>query len=87
MTDRVETAKRHLTWYDNKGGQFLNSIVAIDNAWLRSYEPEWRSQSSEWHNPDLPRLPKFREKKRTLKELMSIAWGNRGVLSMDFIPV
>ena len=49
MTDRVETAKRQLIRYENEGNHCFNRIVAIDETWLRNYEPELKSQSSEWH--------------------------------------
>ena len=44
-TDRVETAQTHLNRHENEGDQFINCIVAIDETWLRSYEPELNSQS------------------------------------------
>ena len=53
-------AKRHLTRYESEGNQFLNCIVAINETWVRSYEPELKSQSTEWHTPDTPRPAKFR---------------------------
>ena len=82
MTDRVETAKRHLTQYENED-QFLNHIIAIDKTWLRSYEPELKSQSSEWHTPDSPKTGKFLRKRENLKQLAIIVHDNRGVLSTD----
>ena len=41
---------------------FLNRVVAVDKAWIRSYEPELKRQSSEWRRPGSPRPIKFRQK-------------------------
>ena len=43
MTDRVETAQTHLNRHEIEGDQFINRIVAIDETWLRIYEPELKS--------------------------------------------
>lgn len=87
ITHRVDLAKNHLVRYENEGQQFLNRIVAIDETWLRSYEPELKSQSSEWHTPDSPRPAKFRRKQGNLKQLAIVAYDNSGVLSTDFVPL
>ena len=87
MKDRVDTSKRLLIRYVNEGDQFINRIIAIDETWLRNYEPELKSQSSERHTLDSPRPTKFRRKQGHLKQLAIIAYDNRGVLSTDFDPV
>jgi hypothetical protein len=44
----------------------LKRVVAIDETWIRSFEPELKRQSSEWHTPNLPRPVKYR---RSMNEL------------------
>ena len=83
LAERVSVS--HLTWYENEGDRFLNRIVVIDETWLRSYGPELKSQFAERHAPDLLRLAKFRRKHGNLKQLLIIAYDNRGVLSMTFV--
>ena len=85
MMDSVETTKRHLTWHANEDDQFLNCIVMIDETWLRSYESELKSQSSEWHTSELPRSSKFHRKQGNLKQLAIIAYDNRSVQLKDFV--
>ena len=87
MTDRVEIAQTHLNRHENEGDQFINRIVAIDKTWLRSYEPELKSQSSEWHTPSSPRPAKFRRTQGALKQLAIIAYDNRGILVTDYVPI
>ena len=57
--------------------------MAIDETWLRSYEPELKSQSTEWHSPASPRPAKFR-RKETLKQLAIFAYDNSGLLTIMF---
>lgn len=47
IIERLDSAKEHLKRYKKEGDEFLNRIVAIDGTWIRSYEPELKSQSAE----------------------------------------
>ena len=86
IAERVEAAQTHLIRHENEGDQFLNRIVAIDETWLRSYESELKSQSSEWHTSGSPRPAKFRRTQGTLKQLAIIAYDNVSVLVTDYVP-
>ena len=63
MQERVRLAEEHINRHGKEGKTFLNCIVAIDKTWLRSYEPELMSQSTEWHSLVSPRPAKFVENK------------------------
>ena len=86
-TERMETAKTLLKRYIKEGESFLNRIVAIDETWIRSYEPELKRQSSEWHTPASPRPIKFRRKQGHLKMMMIFAYDSVGVLVAERIPL
>ena len=47
---RYETCRIHLERYQNEGENLLNSIIIIDETWVRTYEPELKSQSAEWRH-------------------------------------
>ena len=79
-TDRMDIAKTLLKRYIKKGEHFLNRRVAIDETWIRSYEPELKRQSSEWHTPASPRPIRFRIKQGHLKMMMIFAYDSVGVL-------
>ena len=49
---------------------FLSRIVAIPETWVKSYEPELKSQTSEWHTLNSPRPAKFRHTQGKIKMLM-----------------
>ena len=57
---RLEVATHLLSRFDSEGQDFLSRIVAIDETWMRSYEPELKRQSAEWHTPSSPRPAKYR---------------------------
>jgi [histone H3]-lysine36 N-dimethyltransferase SETMAR len=55
LTERQKQARyfiagRHLSRYQRESG-FLDKIVAIDETWIHSYDPEDSKQSSEWLLP------------------------------------
>ena len=43
----------------DEGEIILKRVVSIDIAWVRSFEPELKGQSSEWHTPNSSRPVKF----------------------------
>ena len=63
-----------------EGENFLNGIVAIDETWIRSYEPELKRQSSEWHTPESPRPVKYLRAWAYFKMMMIFAYDNSGIL-------
>ena len=84
---RVDVATQLLERYKNEGDMFLNRIVAIDETWIRSYEPELKRQSSEWHTPGSPRPIKFKRKQGSLKMMMIFAYDNQGILAANRVPI
>jgi hypothetical protein len=56
-----------------EGGAFLRRIVAVDETWVRSFEPELKSQSNEWRSPSCPRPKKFRRALSDVKQMMIFA--------------
>lgn len=47
---RMNIAGKHLARYQRESG-FLDKIIAIDETWIKSYDPEDSKQSSEWMLP------------------------------------
>ena len=86
-TDHMDIAKTLLKRYIKEGESFLNRIVAIDETWICSYEPELKRQSSEWHTPASPRPIKFRRKQGHLKMMMIFAYDSLGVLVAERVPL
>ena len=84
--NRVKIARSLLHRYGEEGDEMLQRIVAIDETWARSFEPELKRQSSEWHTKDSMRPLKFRRSQNCPKMLMIFAYDFRGVLTAHRVP-
>ncbi|KAJ4451251.1 hypothetical protein ANN_02712 [Periplaneta americana] len=58
-----------LHWYQREGDDFLGRIVAMDETWTRSYEPNLKRQSNKWKHPGSPRPKKVRPTQSAVKEM------------------
>ena len=67
---RLEIATANRSRFDTKGENVLSRIVAIDEKWVRSYDPKLKRQSAEWHTPSSPRPAKVRRVQSKLKIFM-----------------
>lgn len=83
---RMDNCRQLLRRYDSEQDSMLNRIVAIDETWIRSFEPELKRQSSEWHTPNSPRPVKFRRSMNCPKMLMIFAYDSIGVLASYRVP-
>ena len=57
---RLEIAQKSLHRFREEGNEFLQKAVAIDETWIRDFEPELKSQSSEWRGKGFQRRKKFK---------------------------
>lgn len=69
-----------------EGQTFLNRIVAIDETWVRDFEPELKSQSNEWKGPSSPRPKKCKRAQSKVKQMMIFAYDNQGIIMTDRVP-
>jgi len=53
-------AEELLRRYEAESEQFFNSNVAIDETWIRDFEPQLKSQSSQWKGATSPHPKKCR---------------------------
>ena len=83
---RVKIARSLLHRYGEEGDEMLQRIVAIDETWIGSFEPELKRQNSEWHTKDSPRPLKFCRSQNWLKLLMIFAYDFHGVLTAHQVP-
>ena len=65
---------------------FLQKVIAIDETWNRDFEPELKSQSSEWRGKGSPRPKKFKRAQSNVKQMMIFAYDCRGVIRTDRVP-
>ena len=83
---RLVIATDLLSRFTEVGYDFLSRIVAIPETWVRSYESELKSQTSEWHTPNSSRPAKFRHTQEKIKMLMILAYGIHEILTSHRVP-
>jgi len=82
----LEIAQQLLHRFCEEGNKFLQKVVAIDETWIRDFEPELKSQSSEWRGKGSPRLKKFKRAHSNVKQMMIFAQDCKGVIMTDRVP-
>ena len=68
---RQRISEQFLHRYQTEGEEFPKRILALDETWIRDFEPELKSQSSQWKHTD-----SLSEVTRVIRQLNS-----EGVLS------
>jgi uncharacterized protein YaeQ len=69
--------------FHEEGNEFLQKVVAIDETRIWVFEPELKSQSSEWRGKGSPRPKKFKRAQSNVKQIMIIAYDCKGVIMTD----
>ena len=64
----------------------MQKVVAIEETWIWDFEPELKSQSSEWRGKRSPRPKKFKRAQSNLKQMMILAYDCKGVIMTDRVP-
>ncbi|KAJ4444105.1 hypothetical protein ANN_05894 [Periplaneta americana] len=80
------SGKALLHRYQREGDDFLGRIVAMDETWTRSYEPNLKRQSNEWKHPGSPRPKKVRPTQSAVKEMFIVAYDIDGVILHHAVP-
>jgi hypothetical protein len=60
-------------------------MVATDETWIRDFEPELKSQSSEWRGKGSLRPKKFKRAQLNVKQMI-FAYDCKGVIMTDRVP-
>jgi len=76
----------HLEHYKKKGDAFLHSIIALDEAWARAYEPEMKRQSNEWRHYGSPGKTKVRQNLSNAKVMLIFAYDSAGIILTNAVP-
>jgi histone-lysine N-methyltransferase SETMAR len=64
--------------FREEGNEFLQK-----EPWIRDFEPELKSQSSEWRGKGSPRPKKFKRAQSNVKQMMQ-SFGRRGTTLKDY---
>ena len=82
---RLQVAHTLLAQYEEKGDEFLQSIVTTDETWVHYFTPESKTASMQWRHPSSPKPKKAKATFTTEKTFASCFWDIRGVLHIDFL--
>jgi len=69
----LEIAQQLLHRFREEGNEFLQKVVAINKTWIRDFEPELKSQSSEWRGKGSPTPKKFKRTQSNVKQMTIFA--------------
>ena len=83
---RKRDAEEVLRIYEAEGEQFLNRIVATDETRIRDFEPQLKSQSSQWEHATSPRSKICRRQQSKVKPMMFTAYDKNRVISTERVP-
>lgn len=83
---RIECAQQFVASFEDKGEEFLDSIVTGDETWAHYYTPEMKEQSKQWRHSNSPKPKKFKQEKSAGKIMATVFWDRKGVLLVDFMP-
>lgn len=75
---RVECAEQFLASFEEKGDEYLDSIITGDvTTWVNYYTPEMKEQSKQWRYSNLLKAKKFKQEQseRTVASLWPPVFG------------
>ena len=70
----------------NSDPAVLDALVTCDESWIYCYDPETKTQSSQWKHASSPRTKKARQNKSTHKLLMIPFFDSTGRIYMHWVP-
>jgi histone-lysine N-methyltransferase SETMAR len=83
LSEELKAARKRVTEellqrYEAEGEQFFNKIVAIHETRIRDFEPQLKSNSSQWKHANSPRPKKCRRQQSKVKFMMIMAYYKNG---------
>ncbi|XP_050043947.3 histone-lysine N-methyltransferase SETMAR-like [Dermacentor andersoni] len=82
---RVEVSQGMLDSTDSDP-DFMNTIITGDESWVYGYDPETKSQSSQWKHSTSPRSKKARLVRSNVKVMLTAFLDSRGVVHHEYAP-
>ncbi|XP_049516978.1 histone-lysine N-methyltransferase SETMAR-like [Dermacentor silvarum] len=70
----------------NSDPDFMNTTITGDESWVNGYDPETKSQSSQWKHSTSPRPKKARQVRSNIKVMPTAFFDSRGVVHHEYAP-
>jgi len=65
---------------------FLLNVITGDETWVYTYNPETKTQSSQWKSPGSPRPKKARQVQSNIKSMLICFFDRKGTVHKEFVP-
>jgi len=65
---------------------FLSNVSMGDETWVYAYNPETKTQSSQWKSPGSPRPKKARQVRSNVKSMLICFFDQKGIVHKQFVP-
>ena len=65
---------------------FLLNVIMGDETRVCTYDPETKTQSSQWKSPGSPRPKKTRQVRSNIKSMLICFFDKKGIVYKEFIP-
>lgn len=65
---------------------FIDSLITGDESWVYGYDPETKTQSSQWKSPNSPRPKKARMSRSRIKTMLVTFFDSRGLVHREYLP-
>ena len=69
-----------------KDPSFFSKDITGDETWVYAYDPETKSQSSQWKSPGSPRLKKARQVRSNFKSMLICFFDQKEIVHKEFVP-
>ena len=66
--------------------RFLLNVIMGDKNWVYAYDPETKTQSSQWKSPGSPRPKKARQVRINIKSMLICFFDQKGIVHKEFVP-
>ena len=65
---------------------FLSNVITGDETWVYAYDPETRTQSSQWKSLGSSRPKKARQVRSNMKSMLICFFEQKGIVHKQFVP-
>ena len=65
---------------------FLSNVITGDETWVYAYDPESKTQSSQWKSPGSPQLKKARQVRSNVKSMLICFFDQKRIVHKEFVP-
>ena len=65
---------------------FLSNVITGEETWAYAYDPETKTQSSQWKSPGSPRPKKARQVRSNIKSMLICFFDQNGIVHKEFVP-